>query len=1437
MTHNLVFNDPVSQDSEVIVEPADGYSSSNDDLNVGGNVTSQELLHPPRILSQTTPSFSKDDYSNFLGKHRHISKFGKSKSIVKPYLLVIDNRVEYYKHIVKTIKKDVCCVVVNYETDNFQKLLSKISLFGETSFRTIGWLSHGYFSENVKLLGSEEQSSCVKDVQSRDPTIASWNPLKDFVTTMKTKYNIDNVDFISCNLASNSDYRYIFNQLEEQCGINIRASSEKVGSSKMGGKWSLENGKYDLKHHIFGEDVEKVNVVLPGYTSWAGSTSMEQLIRPSSGYTVGNAKFAAGYANSQFMIGHTVNKREIYVFERNTDGTWPTSGTRIANTDVVDYAKFNTSNRFGNAATINGTTLFLTDYQASHHGTNFGSCGVVFVFEYITDPNNSANMIWDHQHTLMSSSPSAYNFFGAAIRVTDDHIIVGAYADEDDTTDTQTGVVYTFSRTLSENTVVEDLFNNNANSGSFWVTTEQQQIDAVLDPSGGDVLVAGSHFGRTVIITGNTMVACASKTNTNGSDGGVVIYEYNPTTTNGVTTYWENILILRPTILKSQGLFGWSMTLTDDVLIVGENKATVPDSNNNNANIEYAGKVYSYTKPASGGWVGGSSAYQEIPTPTPVLYGFFGANIVLPSSTLMFVSEYGAKSNDSAQTDNTGCVYAYSRASRTDAWARVNTIYPPDSGVHFGTGMAYVAGLVGAPDSLMVGANFAFTSTNTNVGAIYRIEGTYIMSAAFVTGKVPNWLQPKSGQYSAALGGYESQFPAWCSPTTAANQLGHLVDHGGVTQPTNINDGIDAGLNPANDPFSVSASTITWDTGYGWGDYMLDGPTYRGKNLFNGVVSDFGWHMNTNNLGPLGAGAGSQVGTTIQNIYNGMTDFYQQVGYTNMVGMVYHFFNSIQTFGKEPAYWATTSPPSTAAAGASADYDITLASIKHEIDNNRTVIACFNGWNITSTAHEDVSTMNGDETGTYKTLGEYQPVGENGEEYNIPSTEGGNVESYNAGLGHTVLIVGYIPAGGAEDPSSSGNTEWLVVRDNVTTGKKNVIIPFTDLSNLLATLYVNNAPTYNAITVGGTDYGDSSSPTTLTFSNNTLTIENSIGTTDTDVVDFVLPAGYEMASLNVTNFTGSGTITYTLAVGGSTVTSGTFTATGANLLASNALSVTADTTYVLTLTASAAITYTIVGTKVADYGVVTNVADWTNLTIPADAKQLTISNLGATTGDDFGYSVAVDGNYAIVGAYKEDTSGADSGAAYIYERATNGTWNQVSSILKASNAGEFATENFGHIVAISGNYAIIGAPHEDTTHNQTGAVYIFERAENGTWGGGSGTSSNGQTYITENKLLRLSSPLQGDRFGYSVLPIRIFLLLIVEQRIFMNATHHLVGRTPQPLYLKQATQDKEPLNNSAFRRPLTVITLSSALIMKTRLILIREQRIFMNVLMEYGETL
>ncbi|MBN2737127.1 MAG: fibronectin type III domain-containing protein [Spirochaetales bacterium] len=92
--------------------------------------------------------------------------------------------------------------------------------------------------------------------------------------------------------------------------------------------------------------------------------------------------------------------------------------------------------------------------------------------------------------------------------------------------------------------------------------------------------------------------------------------------------------------------------------------------------------------------------------------------------------------------------------------------------------------------------------------------------------------------------------------------------------------------------------------------------------------------------------------------------------------------------------------------------------------------------------------------------------------------------------------------------------------------------------------------------------------------------------------------------------------------------------------------------------------------------------------------------------DYFGYSVAVSGNCVIIGA----SSQADTGAAYIYEKQLDGTWGN-EQIIHASD-GELR-DTFGCSVAISGNYVIIGASYKDEA---TGAAYIYKRQPDGTWG-------------------------------------------------------------------------------------------------------------------------
>jgi len=92
--------------------------------------------------------------------------------------------------------------------------------------------------------------------------------------------------------------------------------------------------------------------------------------------------------------------------------------------------------------------------------------------------------------------------------------------------------------------------------------------------------------------------------------------------------------------------------------------------------------------------------------------------------------------------------------------------------------------------------------------------------------------------------------------------------------------------------------------------------------------------------------------------------------------------------------------------------------------------------------------------------------------------------------------------------------------------------------------------------------------------------------------------------------------------------------------------------------------------------------------------------------DFFGFSVSISGDYAIVGAFLEDAGGTDAGAAYIYKR--NGTtWSQQAKLL-ASDAQ--ASDNFGFSVSISGNTAVVGAYKEDAGGSNAGAAYIFERS-------------------------------------------------------------------------------------------------------------------------------
>ena len=119
--------------------------------------------------------------------------------------------------------------------------------------------------------------------------------------------------------------------------------------------------------------------------------------------------------------------------------------------------------------------------------------------------------------------------------------------------------------------------------------------------------------------------------------------------------------------------------------------------------------------------------------------------------------------------------------------------------------------------------------------------------------------------------------------------------------------------------------------------------------------------------------------------------------------------------------------------------------------------------------------------------------------------------------------------------------------------------------------------------------------------------------------------------------------------------------------------------------------------------------------------------------DLFGYSVSIDGEWAIVSAYLADAPNAgDAGSAYIFH-LENGVWVQKQKLQPSDLK---ASDWFGFSVSINGEWAIVGARYADLPNaGDAGAAYIFH-LENGVW--------------VQKPKLQPSDLKASDWFGHSV---------------------------------------------------------------------------------------
>jgi hypothetical protein len=134
-------------------------------------------------------------------------------------------------------------------------------------------------------------------------------------------------------------------------------------------------------------------------------------------------------------------------------------------------------------------------------------------------------------------------------------------------------------------------------------------------------------------------------------------------------------------------------------------------------------------------------------------------------------------------------------------------------------------------------------------------------------------------------------------------------------------------------------------------------------------------------------------------------------------------------------------------------------------------------------------------------------------------------------------------------------------------------------------------------------------------------------------------------------------------------------------------------------------------------------------------EQIRLNNPDDKADDWFGYSVAISGDTAVIGAPHVEVDGNDrAGAAYVFTRDSLGDWSRQATLI-ASDGKQF--DRFGSAVAVDDDTVAVGAPRANA-HGWTdsGSAYIFDRDGSGGW--------------NQTAVITATPVYTGDYFGVAV---------------------------------------------------------------------------------------
>jgi MYXO-CTERM domain-containing protein len=360
----------------------------------------------------------------------------------------------------------------------------------------------------------------------------------------------------------------------------------------------------------------------------------------------GDTAIVGAYADD---VGTNVfsNNGSAFVFVRS-GGTWTQQAKLPPQPMAADSL-------FGVSVDISGDTAVIG--VSSADGVSSRNEGAAFVYV-------RSGTTWTEQTGLFSSDHAYYDYFGGAVAISGDTIVVGAYQDDLGFNGGTHGSAYVFVR-----------------SGTTW--TEQAKLIAT-NPGALD------RFGAGVAISGDTVVVGAHSADRVDSRGFAHVYVRSGTT-------WTNQQRLSASDATNGDGFGRRITIVGDTIIFGCSGASV------GANA-YQGAAYVFTRSGTT-WTETAKLVDSAGT----LDDFFGNSVTLSGDT----AAIGAYGTEVGSSDYAGVVHIFTRSGTQ--WTKGPALAPPDAryGLGFGEGLALEG------DTIVVGATELFATSSTGPGAAY----------------------------------------------------------------------------------------------------------------------------------------------------------------------------------------------------------------------------------------------------------------------------------------------------------------------------------------------------------------------------------------------------------------------------------------------------------------------------------------------------------------------------------------------------------------------------------------------------------------------------------------------------------------------------------------------------------------------------------------------